>query len=67
VADLEKSLGSVMMSLFWIYYEIRRALKGWIQSIYKRVPFGRKKAEELLFSLLCSLPLLIGAGIKSWR
>ena len=43
VAELEEELGPAMMSLFWIFHEIQRTLKRWTRSIYKRVPFGRKK------------------------
>jgi glycosyltransferase involved in cell wall biosynthesis len=44
VAELEEELGPAMMSLFWIFHEIQRTLKRWTRSIYKRVPFGRKKS-----------------------
>ena len=41
VADLEKEIGPIMLSLPRIYHEIQRTLKRWARSIGKRLPFGR--------------------------
>jgi len=44
IDDLENELGPMVMSLFRIYYEIKRTLKRWARSIDKRVPSLRKKS-----------------------
>ena len=41
VADLEKEIGPIMLSLPRTYHEIQRTLKRWARSIGKRLPFGR--------------------------
>jgi glycosyltransferase involved in cell wall biosynthesis len=37
VADLEKEIGPIILSLRWICHEVQRALKRWARSIAKRV------------------------------